>query len=92
MKFIENNRDNRINVQNKDFMMPDILTPLSSKEAKLYAEYSNDEANLEILNMSYRIYHNNPNADTAYKVEHYQQNANDNNYTLKDTENKKEQN
>lgn len=68
VKFIEDNRDNRVNAQNTDFAMPDTLTPLSSKEERLYEEYSNDEANLEILNMSYRLFHNNPSADTAYSV------------------------
>lgn len=68
LKFIEENRGNRINTLNESFLPPRDLKPLSPKEELEYAKYNGDEYDLDVLNFSYRIYHNNPNADNAYDI------------------------
>lgn len=68
MKFMEEHRNNRINLQNTAFLPPEDLSPLSDKEEKTYIAYPEDEHNLEILSMAYRVYHNQKNADNAYAI------------------------
>ena len=68
LEFIEKNRDKRINMLNDVFEQPENLIPLSKEELD-YVESLGDEGNdKEYLPYAYRIYANEPSADTAYAV------------------------
>ena len=67
LKFIENNREKRINTLTAEFMQPKDLRPLSKEEERRYQELGDDE-NMEYLSYSYRKFANEQTADNAYAI------------------------
>ena len=67
MEFIENNRDNRINVLTEAFMQPEILKPLT-KEEECFIKEMEDDRFMEFLPYAYRKYAFDRSADNAYNI------------------------
>ena len=68
LKFIENNRDKRINTLNNVFEQPEDLSPLSKEEWDYVQELGDEGNDIEYLPYAYRMYAEEPSADNAYQI------------------------